>query len=127
MTWAASIPWATAQARRSGAMSAAHTRAPSSRRTRRCFSPQRPTPTRRTFTGSVADEVSAQVLSDLIAEQTRFHPAHDEQIDEGHHGPVRDAVLGPAEPAPPVVDGDLQDAVAPQREQRGDEAVEAAV
>src|SRR2546429_189643 len=102
--------------------------APSSRSTRRCFSPQRPRPTSRTsMVDLVADELVAEVLGNFVAQDTGLHPAHDEQVRGGPEDAVEHAVLGLAEAARPVAHRHLEHAIAAHLEQRRDEAVEAAI
>src|SRR5688572_2068767 len=125
---ARSTPCPTAHSRRAGSTSVTQTVAPSWVRTRRCFSPQRPSPTRRTFIRALlVDQRAAQVLRHLVAEPPVLHPAHDQQVGGGHEDPVQHAVLGPAESPRAVAHGHFQHAVAAHPEQRGDEPVEAAV
>src|SRR5919109_5225278 len=118
-------PCSTAHRRRAADRSAAHTVAPSSRSTRRCFSPQRPRPTSRTFTSRLlADQLAAQVLGHLVAQETVLHPAHHEEIDEGHEHPVQHAVLRLSETTWPVPHRHLHHPIAAHAKQRGNEPVE---
>src|SRR5207244_1345057 len=120
-----STPCFWAHSSRAGATSATQTVAPSSRSTRRCFSPQRPRPTRRTFIArSLVAEVAAQALGDFVTEQARLHPADRQQVGEGDERAVPHPVLRPSEAPGTVVHRHLDHAVAPEREKRRDEPVE---
>ena len=99
-------PACTAKARRSAETSATQSSTPSSPSTRRCFSPQRPRPTSSTFTA--AAPVAAHVLRDLVAQEPVLHPAHHQEVHEGAHRAVADAVLGLAEAARPMIHRHLE-------------------
>src|SRR5438046_1911134 len=76
---------------------------------------------------SVADEITARVLDDFVAEEAGGHPADHQEIDERHGRAIQDAVLRPAEPTRPVAHRHLDHAVAAHLEERRDEPVEAAI
>src|SRR5438874_7790211 len=109
-------------------MSATQTVAPSSRSTRRCFSPQRPRPTSSTFTVRLlANEIAAEILGDFVVQRARLHPAHDDQIGGGREHAVEEAVLRLPEAARPVAHGHLEHPIAAHLEQGRNETVEAAI
>src|SRR4029453_18065309 len=123
---AVSTPCPIAHCRRAGEMSATQTVAPSWVSTRRCFSPQRPRPTSRTFmAGLLAARLAAPILGNLVAEEPVLHPPHYEQVGGGHEHAVHDAVLRLPEPSRPVLHGHLQHAVTAPAGQRGGEVGEA--
>src|SRR5882762_10257996 len=122
------MPWRRATVRRSADASATQTVAPTSRSTRKCFSPQRPRPISRTFIGSsVVDEIAAHVLDDFVAEQATLHPADGQQIRARHGRAAQQAVLGPSEAARAMVHRHLDYSVAAHLQHRRDEAVQTAI
>src|SRR5207302_903148 len=64
---------------------------------------------------------------DLVAEETGFHPADDQEIGRRHERAVEDPVLRAAEATGAIADRDLDHAEAAHAKERGNEPVKAAV
>src|SRR2546426_58019 len=93
---ARSTPCPIAHSRRSAETSATHTVAPSWLSTRRCFSPQRPRPTSRTFIARLlAAGLATEAFGHLVAQAVgdpRGRAAHDRVALATLHAPAGDRV-----------------------------------
>ena len=96
-------------------------------RTRPCQITARPAPTPLGQRISRPGSSAIQFLGDLVAEEPALHPADGQQIAEALEEAVPDAVFAFAVEAGVVGDGDFRDGEAFHFQQRGDEAVQAAI